>query len=68
MDSNTRQTTLDSDAFPPEMIPGERDSTTLTHRQPGAIGGQFSGADTPSGDSPVMDEETARLHTIEGGG
>ena len=31
-----------------EPIPGERDATTLTHREPGAIGGQFSGADTPS--------------------
>jgi len=68
MDSNTRHKTLDSDAPAHEPIPGERDGTTLTHRERGAIGGQFSGADTPSPDSPVMDEETARLHRIEGGG
>jgi hypothetical protein len=30
-----------------ERIPGERDSSTLTHRQPGAIGGDPYGADTP---------------------
>jgi hypothetical protein len=38
-----------------EMIPGEYDATTLTHREPGAIGGQFSGADLPPGGVPVDD-------------
>jgi hypothetical protein len=28
-----------------EMIPGAYDATTLTHREAGAIGGQFSGGD-----------------------
>ena len=51
-----------------EPIPGERDQTTLTHREPGAIG-VFAGAGTPSPDPDAwMDEETRRLHEIEGGG
>jgi hypothetical protein len=51
------------------MIPGERDPTTLTHREPGAIGGQFAGADVPSPDPKNwMDERTAHEHTREGGG
>lgn len=60
---------LDTEAPAPEPIPGERDGTTLTHREPGAMGGQFAGANTPSPDAGSwMDEETARLHRIEGGG
>jgi len=38
-----------------EMIPGEYDATTLTHREPGAIGGQFSGADLPPDGVPLDD-------------
>jgi hypothetical protein len=54
---------------PHEPIPGERDASTLTHREPGAIGGRFSGADTPSSASrALMDDETLRLHRLEGGG
>jgi hypothetical protein len=52
-----------------EMIPGERDVTTLTHREPGAIGGQFAGGDTPSPDpSTWLDDQTAFEHAREGGG
>jgi hypothetical protein len=52
-----------------EPIPGERDATTLTHREPGAIGGQFSGADTPSPDTRAwLDSVTAHEHAREGGG
>jgi hypothetical protein len=52
-----------------ELIPGERDATTLTHRESGAIGGQFAGADTPAPDpSAWMDERTALEHAREGGG
>jgi hypothetical protein len=52
-----------------EIIPGERDRTNLTHREPGAIGGQFAGADTPAPDPHVwLDERTAREHAREGGG
>ena len=51
------------------MIPGERDPTTLTHREPGTMGGQFAGADVPSPDPKNwLDEPTAREHTREGGG
>jgi hypothetical protein len=52
-----------------ERIPGERDATTLTHRESGAIGGQFAGADIPAPDpSSWMDERTAFEHAREGGG
>ena len=30
-----------------ELIPGARDGSTLTHRQPGAMGGDPHGADIP---------------------
>src|SRR5436190_24374104 len=40
-------------------IPGEHDSSTLTHRQPGSIGGPPSGNKTPSPKpEDVMDAET----------
>jgi hypothetical protein len=60
----------DSSAHHPhEMIPGERDATTLTHREPGAVGGRFAGADVPSPDPHEwLDEQTAREHALEGGG
>ena len=52
-----------------EPIPGERDQSTITWRQPGSIGGQFSGADTPPTDpSHLMDEATLRDRALEGGG
>jgi hypothetical protein len=52
-----------------EIIPGERDATTLTHREPGAIGGQFAGGDTPPPDASAwLDEQTASEHAREGGG
>jgi hypothetical protein len=51
------------------MIPGERDPTTLTHREPGAMSGAFNGADVPSPDPTAwLDEQTARDHAREGGG
>ena len=54
---------------PQPMIPGERDPSTLTHREPGAIGGQFSGADIPSPNQQEwLDDRTAREHAREGGG
>jgi hypothetical protein len=51
------------------LIPGERDASTLTHREPGAVGGQFAGADIPAA-SPQgwMDERTASDRAHEGGG
>ena len=52
-----------------EPIPGERDGSTITWRQPGSIGGLFSGADTPPTDpSHLMDDATRRDRAREGGG
>ena len=52
-----------------EPIPGERDESTMTWRQPGSIGGRFSGADTPPTDpSHLMDDATRRDRALEGGG
>ena len=52
-----------------EPIPGERDSTTLTHREPGAIGGRPTGDDVPSPDPQTwIDDQTAFEHAKEGGG
>ena len=52
-----------------EPIPGERDQSTLTERQPGAMGGQFSGADTPPVDpTHRMDSATIHDRELEGGG
>src|SRR5688572_9739652 len=41
---------LDTEAPAPEPIPGERDGTILTHREPGAFGGDIAGGATPSPD------------------
>jgi hypothetical protein len=52
-----------------ELIPGEREIDTLTHREPGAIGGQFTGEDTPAPRrSDWLAEETAIERALEGGG
>ena len=52
-----------------EPIPGERDASTLMYRQPGSIGGRFSGADTPPVDpTRLMDEQTIHDRELEGGG
>ena len=51
------------------LIPGERDASTLTHREAGAVGGQFAGADIPAATpASSMDERTAIEHAREGGG
>lgn len=51
---------------PDEPIPGEYDATTATHREPGAIGGRFSGDDLVS--SPDwIDAQTAREEAHGGG-
>jgi hypothetical protein len=52
-----------------EPIPGEYDATTLTHREPGAMGGSFNGADNVSGSSATTAaERTLRERIREGGG
>ena len=54
---------------PHELIPGERDASTLTHREAGAVGGRFAGADIPaSAPQEWIDEQTALEHAREGGG
>ena len=54
---------------PREPIPGERDPSTMMHREPGAVGGQFAGATVPSPDThDWMDDRTAQEHAREGGG
>jgi hypothetical protein len=56
-------------AEPHAPIPGERDPSTLTHREPGAVGGQFAGADIPAPNPKEwLDDRTAREHAREGGG
>jgi hypothetical protein len=50
------------------LIPGARDETTLTHRQPGAIGGDPYGADIPPVPAGWEDEADREEHEREGGG
>lgn len=51
-----------------ERIPGERDATTLTHRQPGAMGGEAYGADIPVQPPQWQDEAGTREYERDGGG
>lgn len=51
-----------------EPIPGERDATTLTHREPGAMGGRMSGEDTPPDGVPLDEALTAEREREGGGG
>lgn len=51
-----------------DLIPGARDPSTLTHRQPGAIGGDPYGADIPPTPPDWENDATRREHEIEGGG
>ena len=52
-----------------EPIPGERDEQTLTHREPGGMGGAFNGQDNlPAPADGLMDESTLRDRMLEGGG
>lgn len=54
---------------PREPIPGERDPSTLTKREPGAVSGQFSGADIPPAEHlDWLDDDTVHEHELEGGG
>ena len=50
------------------MIPGERERNTLTHRQPGSMGGPASGSDLGGAPNPLMDDVTLAEHQREGGG
>lgn len=61
-------TRIDQAWAPGPMIPGERDPSNLTHREPGAISGQFSGGDIPAAASDWLDERTSHERAREGGG
>ena len=51
-----------------QPIPGERDPDNLTTREPGAVGGRFTGADIPpDAHQPWLDDVTAEEHAREGG-
>ena len=50
------------------MIPGNRDETTLTHRQPGAIGGDPYGADIPAAPPQWEDDALRKEYERDGGG
>jgi hypothetical protein len=57
------------DADTPELIPGERDTSTFARSTPGIIAGTGFGDGQPSSDlSQTMDEETRHEHEWEGGG
>ena len=51
-----------------DLIPGARDPSTLTHREPGSMGGDPYGADIPAVAPEWEDGETCREHEREGGG
>jgi len=49
------------------LIPGARESDTLTHREPGAMSGQFNGVDVPGAHADLLNEmEKVELYR-EGG-
>jgi hypothetical protein len=51
-----------------EPIPGERDASTLTHREPGAIG-RSPAEDLPPGDAhALLDEQEIEELRRDGGG
>ena len=56
------------DNRPLERFPGEREADTLTHREPGAIGGQFNGADIPAQPPGWVEDDLARARAEEAGG
>jgi len=51
-----------------DIIPGAHDATTLTHRQPGSMGGRPNGEDIPAATPDWEDDTTRHDHEMEGGG
>ena len=51
-----------------DLIPGARDASTLTYREPGAMGGAPDGADIPPVGGDWEEPSTRREHEREGGG
>ena len=63
-----RPLTVPTQSAVPEPSPGERDPTTLTHREAGAMG-SYTGAELPSsGPDAVLDQKTTDDRILEGGG
>ena len=50
-----------------QLIPGAYERDTLTHREPGAMGGSAFGVDGVPGGTSTMDAETTRQRGKEGG-
>jgi hypothetical protein len=51
-----------------DLIPGAYERNTLTHRQPGSMGGPAFGADTPNGPSSLAAATIAERQKEGGGG
>ena len=51
-----------------EPIPGERDSSTLTHRQAGAMGGAFNGQDNVASNVDTLLDDRVRRELVRDGG
>lgn len=67
--TSRRAAELDQRAPAPEPIPGAYESNTATHREPGAIGGRFNGADArPQNTERLMDDAVIEERRREGGG
>jgi hypothetical protein len=49
------------------LIPGARELDNLTHREPGAISGNFNGSDIPASQSDLLDE-SERIELYREGG
>ena len=61
----------EADAAAPvhEPIPGERDPTNQTHRQPGGMGGHWAGGDNAyTGSDATLSKETTDEAARDGGG
>jgi hypothetical protein len=49
------------------LIPGARELDNLTHREPGAISGQFNGSDIPAQGDSLNEEERIEIYQEAGG-
>ena len=64
-----RGTGHEPEQLAPEPIPGAYDPTTATHREAGAMGGRFNGADSrPENAEGLMDDAVIEERRREGGG
>jgi hypothetical protein len=56
------------DGMVEERIPGERDSDTAMHSEPGIMAGTGYGENIPADQPHTLDERTRRERAREGGG